>query len=96
VEDRDVIVWKSGKHIAIINRAFGNSCGSLDLALWVVESSSDGNYTGLTVDQSNKYHIKKVTGDGFVVTRGLKSEASLHSVAGVLGGVEVYICSPFV
>lgn len=91
----DVLVWKDGGHIAIINEILGELTITSGVML-VVESGLDGSYRGLTVGQENRYRMKKQQGDVFIVTRGLLSAAAVGSVAGVAGGVEVYIASAFV
>jgi hypothetical protein len=96
VQRYDVLVWKSGGHIAVVNAVLGE-LSTTGGALWVAESSSDGDYHGLTAEQENRYRVRKVMGDVFVVTRGLKHyAAAVGASAGVPGGVEVYIASAFV
>jgi hypothetical protein len=96
VRRHDVLVWKSGGHIAVVNEVLGE-LGTTGGAVWVAESSLDGDYQGLTAGQVNRYRVRKVTGDVFVVTRGLGHyAAAVGATAGVPGGVEVYIASAFV
>ena len=96
IQKHDAVVWKNGGHVAIINEIIGQ-LGVDNGAMWLVESSSDGSYRGLTLGQENRYRIKKQLGDLFIVTRGLPHySAALGSVAGISGGVEVYFASAFI